>query len=307
MQNPIVEVENLVKRYKTVIAVDNISFEVYKGEIFSLVGPNGAGKTTTVEILECLRNPTSGSARVLGFDVIKDEHEIKKRIGVMPQDFNTFERLTVKENVELIAKIYEVNPDTRNVLEELGIWEERDRKFEALSGGMKRRVGISMALISDPELLFLDEPTTGLDPQARRETWEVINRLKKLGKTIFLTSHYMEEVEYLCERAAVMVKGGIIASGAVKDLITQYGGKTTVHVENGDEKIKTIFTPLADTVIMDEKGVTAAFQTKKIASKALVAVYQLGGEYAVTVTEPGMNEVFLQLAGGRVNERGELI
>ncbi|MBU7047688.1 MAG: ABC transporter ATP-binding protein, partial [Theionarchaea archaeon] len=134
MQKPIVEVENLVKRYKTVIAVDNISFEVYKGEIFSLVGPNGAGKTTTVEILECLRNPTSGSARVLGFDVIKDEHEIKKRIGVMPQDFNTFERLTVKENVELIAKIYEVNPDTRNVLEELGIWEERDRKFEALSG-----------------------------------------------------------------------------------------------------------------------------------------------------------------------------
>lgn len=307
MQKPIVEVENLVKRYKTVTAVNNISFNVYEGEIFSLVGPNGAGKTTTVEILECLRIPTSGSARVLGFDVTKEESEIKKRIGVMPQDFNTFERLTVKENVELIAKIYQVEPDTRTVLEELGIWEERDRKFEALSGGMKRRVGVSMALISDPELLFLDEPTTGLDPQARRETWEVIKRLKKLGKTVFLTSHYMEEVEYLSDRAAVIVQGAIIAAGAVKDLITQYGGSITVHVEKGDEKIKNMFTPIADTVIMDEKGVTAAFQTRQKASKALSAVYQLGGEYAVTVTEPDMDEVFLQLAGGRVDERGELI
>lgn len=307
MQKPIVEVENLVKRYKTVTAVNNISFNVYEGEIFSLVGPNGAGKTTTVEILECLRIPTSGSARVLGFDVTKEESEIKKKIGVMPQDFNTFERLTVKENVELIAKIYQVKPDTRAVLEELGIWGERDRKFEALSGGMKRRVGVSMALISDPELLFLDEPTTGLDPQARRETWEVIKRLKKLGKTVFLTSHYMEEVEYLSDRAAVIVQGVIIAAGAVMDLITQYGGGITVHVKKGDEKIKSMFTPIADTVIMDEKGVTAAFQTRQKASKALAAVYQLGGEYAVTVTEPDMDEVFLQLAGGRVDERGELI
>jgi len=303
----IVEVTELVKHYKSVIAVNGISFDVYKGEIFSLVGPNGAGKTTTVEILECLRMPTSGSAYVLGFDVKKEESKIKKRIGVMPQDFNTFERLTVKENVELIAKIYGVKPDIKAVLEELGIWEARDRKFEALSGGMKRRVGVSMALVSDPELLFLDEPTTGLDPQARRETWEVINRLKKMGKTIFLTSHYMEEVEYLSDRAAVIVQGDIIALETVNALISQYGGGVKVNVANGDKKVEGLFTELAETVISNERGVTGTFQTRQQASKALASVYRLSDEYTVDIVEPSMDDVFAQLVGGRVDERGELV
>ena len=303
----IVEVTELVKHYKSVIAVNGISFDVYKGEIFSLVGPNGAGKTTTVEILECLRMPTSGSAYVLGFDVKKEESKIKKRIGVMPQDFNTFERLTVKENVELIAKIYGVKPDIKAVLEELGIWEARDRKFEALSGGMKRRVGVSMALVSDPELLFLDEPTTGLDPQARRETWEVINRLKKMGKTIFLTSHYMEEVEYLSDRAAVIVQGDIIALETVNALISQYGGGVKVNVANGDKKVEDLFTEIAEAVISNERGVTGTFQTRQQASKALASVYRLSDEYTVDIVEPSMDDVFAQLVGGRVDERGELV
>lgn len=303
----IVEVTELVKHYKSVIAVNGVSFDVYKGEIFSLVGPNGAGKTTTVEILECLRMPTSGSAYVLGFDVKKEESKIKKRIGVMPQDFNTFERLTVKENVELIAKIYGVKPDIKTVLEELGIWEARDRKFEALSGGMKRRVGVSMALVSDPELLFLDEPTTGLDPQARRETWEVINRLKKRGKTIFLTSHYMEEVEYLSDRAAIIVQGDIIALDTVNALISQYGGGVKVDVANGDKKVEDLFTEIAEAVISNERGVTGTFQTRQQASKALASVYKLSDEYTVDIVEPSMDDVFTQLVGGRVDERGELV
>jgi len=303
----VIEVEELLKRYKNVVAVNGISFDVYRGEIFSLVGPNAAGKTTTVEILECLRTPTSGSATVLGFDVTTNEDAIKRRIGVMPQDFNTFERLTVTENVELIARIYNVKPDIEQVLRELGVWEARDRRFEALSGGMKRRVGISMALVSDPELLFLDEPTTGLDPQARRETWEVIRRLKKMGKTVVLTSHYMEEVEALSDRAAVIVQGTIIAKDTVDVLISQYGGGFKVNVANGDKRIEELFTQLAETVISHEKGVTGTFQTRQEASKALASVYQLGDQYTVDITEPSMDDVFSQLAGGRVDERGELV
>jgi len=303
----VIEVEELLKRYKNVVAVNGISFDVYRGEIFSLVGPNAAGKTTTVEILECLRTPTSGSATVLGFDVTTNEDTIKRRIGVMPQDFNTFERLTVTENVELIARIYNVKPDIEQVLRELGVWEARDRRFEALSGGMKRRVGISMALVSDPELLFLDEPTTGLDPQARRETWEVIRRLKKMGKTVVLTSHYMEEVEALSDRAAVIVQGTIIAKDTVDVLISQYGGGFKVNVANGDKRIEELFTQLAETVISHEKGVTGTFQTRQEASKALASIYQLGDQYTVDITEPSMDDVFSQLAGGRVDERGELV
>lgn len=303
----VIEVEELVKRYKNVVAVNGISFDVYRGEIFSLVGPNAAGKTTTVEILECLRTPTSGSATVLGFDVTRNEDTIKRRIGVMPQDFNTFERLTVTENVELIARIYNVKPDIEQVLRELGVWEARDRRFEALSGGMKRRVGISMALVSDPELLFLDEPTTGLDPQARRETWEVIRRLKRMGKTVVLTSHYMEEVEALSDRAAVIVQGTIIAKDTVDALISQYGGGFKVNVANGDRKIEELFTQIAEAAILTEKGVTGTFQTRQQASKALASIYQLGDQYMVDITEPSMDDVFSQLAGGRVDERGELV
>ena len=303
----VIEVKELTKRYKEVTAVSNVSFEVYGGEIFSLVGPNAAGKTTTVEILECLRTPTGGSAHVLGLDVHGEEDEIKKRIGVMPQDFSAFERLTVKENVELIASIYKASPDTKAVLEELGVWEARDRRFEALSGGMKRRVGISMALVSDPELLFLDEPTTGLDPQARKETWEVIKRLKKLGKTVFLTSHYMEEVEELSSRAAVIVNGSIIATGAVDALIADYGGGVKVRVKHGDERAETILNETAESVISDDGVMIGTFETRQKASKALTFLYQTEGNYIIDIVEPGMDDVFAELAGGRVDERGELI
>ena len=302
----VIEVRDLSKQYKTVTAVNKVSFDVYKGEIFSLVGPNGAGKTTTVEILECLRTPTAGSATVLGFDVVKEDKEIKKRIGVMPQDFNAFERLTVKENVELIARIYREPVDMSPILEELGVWEVRNRRFEALSGGMKRRVGISMALISNPELLFLDEPTTGLDPQARRETWEVINRLKKMGKTVVLTSHYMEEVQRLSDRAAIIIGGSVIAIGTVQSLVTDYGGGIRVRIMNGDKKVEDTLINVTNQ-ISREDGITATFQTRQQAGRALSLLYQLGDHYQIDIFEPDMDEVFARLAGGRVNERGEFI
>lgn len=307
MNEKIIEVHDLTKKYKEVVAVNKVSFTVHRGEIFSLVGPNGAGKTTTVEILECLRTPTHGSAHVLGFDVTTQEAEIKKRIGVMPQDFNAFERLTVRENVHLIAQIYGKTPDLASIFKEVGVWEVRDKKYESLSGGMKRRVGICMALVSDPELLFLDEPTTGLDPQARKETWEVIQRLKSLEKTIVLTSHYMEEVEYLSDHASVIVNGDIIATDSVESLVSRYGGGIKVRVTPDNREIHDLFTSYAESVMQQERGITGIFSTRSQASKVLASLYQMGDRYSIDVFEPGMDDVFTELAGGKVDERGELI
>jgi ABC-2 type transport system ATP-binding protein len=307
MKERVIEVHDLTKQYKDVVAVDNVSFDVYRGEIFSLVGPNGAGKTTTVEILECLRSPTNGSATVLGLDVSTDEPEIKNRIGVMPQDFNAFQRLSVNENVNLIAKIYGKHPDLASIFKELGVWEVRDKRFESLSGGMKRRVGICMALVSDPELLFLDEPTTGLDPQARKETWEVIQDLKSLQKTIVLTSHYMEEVDYLSDRASVIVNGKIIATDDVNDLVSQYGGGIKVQVVPDGKEVEDLLIQHAESLEHNKEGITAQFSTRKEASKVLASLYQMGDRYTIDIFEPGMDEVFTNLAGGKVDERGELI
>jgi len=305
----VVEVEKLVKQYKDVLAVDEVSFDVYQGEIFSLVGPNGAGKTSTVEILECLRNPTTGSAKVLGLNVVEDEAKIKKRIGAMPQDFNTFERLTVKENVELIAQIYGVKGKTKEALETLGLWQIKNRKFHTLSGGMKRRVGFCMALVSDPELLFLDEPTTGLDPQARKDSWDVIRNLKEMGKTVFLTSHYMEEVERLSDRAAVIANGKIEAMDSIRSLISAYGGDIKVLVKGNRKKgARDTLGRLTDNVSFDEEdNLIGKFETRAEASKALVSLYQLDEEYITEIIEPGMDDVFFNLVGSKVDERGELI
>ncbi|MDI6708541.1 MAG: ABC transporter ATP-binding protein [Candidatus Thermoplasmatota archaeon] len=305
MPEKVVEVNSLVKRYKDLIAVDNISFDVYKGEIFSLVGPNAAGKTTTVEILECLRKPTSGSAKVLGLDVLTEEKEIKKRIGVMPQNFNTFERLTVKENVELVATIYGIKHDIKELLELLGLWEVRNKKFGTLSGGMKRRVGVCMALVSDPELLFLDEPTTALDPKARRECWEIIKNLKKLGKTVFLTTHYMEEVEKLSDRASVILKGKVVATDQISTLISKYGGGVKVAVSGG-KKPEEILRQFTQRVSRDDNNIIGLFQKEREAKKALAQLYQLE-DVEIEVLRAGMDDVFFRLIGAKIDERGELV
>ena len=305
----VIEVEKLVKQYKDILAVDEISFDVRQGEIFSLVGPNGAGKTTTVEILECLRRPTDGSAKVLGLDVVEEGVKIKKRIGVMPQDFNTFERLTVRENVELIARIYGLRGRAKEALETLDLWQIKDRKFHTLSGGMKRRVGFCMALVSDPELLFLDEPTTGLDPQARKDSWDVMRSLKEMGKTVFLTSHYMEEVERLSDRAAVIVNGKIEAVDSIRSLILTYGGSIKVLVKgNRKKEARDTLERLTDSVSFDEEdNLIGKFETRAEASNALLSLYGLGEEYITETIEPGMDDVFFNLVGSKVDERGELI
>ncbi len=300
----VIEVMELSKHYDEVKAVDNISFTVEEGEIFSLVGPNGAGKTTTVEILECLRKPTSGRAKVLGYDIIKDEEKIKEKVGVMPQDFSTFERLTAKENIKLSSDIYGKG-DINQVIKRVGIESFENKKFMDLSGGMKTRVGIGMALISDPDLLFLDEPTSGLDPQARRDTWDLIKNLKKMGKTIFLTTHYMEEVEELADRAGILIDGKIKVIDKIGSLIHNFGGGVRVTVQK-ERDAQEILHEFAEEVIdKNENELIGIFDTKKASRKALISLYQ--HEYDVEVKEAGMDEVFLRIVGGKIDEKGELV
>jgi len=300
----VISVESLTKEYDGTAAVNDISFEVKKGEIFSLVGPNGAGKTTTVEILECLRDPTSGTAKVLGHDVRKEADQIKEKIGVMPQDFNTFERLTARENIKLMADLYG-SDDVDKIMKKVGVDGFKDKKFEELSGGMKTKVGIGMTLISEADLLFLDEPTTGLDPHARRETWNLIKDLKKMGKTVFLTTHYMEEVENLSDRAGILIDGEIEVIDTIDNLIEQHGGGMKVKVLDDGEAIK-IIKDRADEILRGEEGaLTGIFDSKREARQALVKLFQIDSE--VEVQEAGMDEVFLRLTGGKIDEGGELV
>jgi ABC-2 type transport system ATP-binding protein len=305
MKEKVIEVSQLTKRYGNIIAIDNISFDVYQGEVFSLVGPNGAGKTTTVEILECLRKPTSGFARVLGYDILKDENKIKKRIGIMPQNFNAFERLTVKENIELIAKISGSKTNINEHLKLLGLWDVKDKKFGTLSGGMKRRVGICMALITDPDILFLDEPTTGLDPQARKEVWTIIKNLRKSGKTIFLTTHYMDEVEILCDRASLIVQGKIIHTASINELILKYGSGIRIIADNKPNS-KEILHEFTKNISYDEDGnIVGKFSSLNDANKAFTKLYENGIRAHIIMSS--MDDVFLNITGKRINEKGELI
>ena len=304
MSRNVIVVDDLIKKYGELVAVDSISFDVKEGEIFSLVGPNGAGKTTTVEILECLREPTSGKAKVLGHDVGREADKIKEKIGVMPQDFNTFERLTAEENIKLMGDLYGTK-NVEDIIKKVGVYEFKDKKFDQLSGGMKTKVGIGMTLISNADLLFLDEPTTGLDPHARRETWNLIKDLKNMGKTVFLTTHYMEEVEYLCDRAGILIDGNIEVIDSIENLIEQHGGGIKVKILEDGEPVEIIHEKADEVLEGDEGTLTGIFDNKKEARQALIKLFQIDSK--VEVQEAGMDEVFLRLAGGKIDEGGELV
>ncbi|MFW5933047.1 MAG: ABC transporter ATP-binding protein [Candidatus Hadarchaeota archaeon] len=303
-----IQVNDLTKIYDDLVAVDHVSFDVHRGEIFSLVGPNGAGKTTTVEILECLRNPTEGQAEIFGYDVVGESEEVKERIGVMPQEFNTFDRLTVRENVELVGGIYGRSENLDEVYEDLGLSEESDKNFEELSGGMKRRVGIAMALAGNPDVLFLDEPTTGLDPRARRELWDTIKGLKDLGVTIVLTTHYMEEVEELSDRAGIILDGNLLSVDSVEDLISEYGEDVKIVVRDSGEA-RNILERYTKDVFSEETGeFVGRFESMRHAAEAHFQLYkELSGQLDVELVGPSMEDVFLNVAGGRIDESGKLI
>jgi ABC-2 type transport system ATP-binding protein len=306
----IIEVHNLAKEYGSIKAVDDVSLEIRAGEVFALVGPNGAGKTTLVEILECLRTPTDGEASILGYSVVDEPQEVKRRIGVVPQSFETFGRLTVEENVSLIGGLYDGGRSVDDVLSELGLSEWGETRFSDLSGGLKRRTGIAMAMISDPEVLFLDEPTTGLDPSARRQTWEQISHLTSRGTTVVLTTHYMEEVEQLADRAALLVEGSVEAVGAVDTLVDHYGGAVRLTVATDDTKedseIEATLREATDTTFRTDGGdLVGVFDEHDRAQKIFGQLNESEGAASIELTSAGMEEVFLRLAGGTVDEGGD--
>jgi ABC-2 type transport system ATP-binding protein len=229
-----VEVRGLRKSYGSFEAVRGIDLSVEAGEVFALLGPNGAGKTTTVEILEGHRQRSSGEVSVLGHDPGRNERALKERVGIVLQQTGVDEYLTVREVVEMVAGYYPTPRDVDDVIGLAGLTEQRDQRVKKLSGGQKRRVDLAVALAGDPELLFLDEPTTGFDPSARRQAWETVRGLASLGKTIFLTTHFMDEAQALADRLAIIADGRIVATGTADELIGASTPATTIRFRLAD-------------------------------------------------------------------------
>lgn len=227
MKGPIIVIEHLIKKYEDITAVEDLNLQITKGELFGLLGPNGAGKTTIINILCGLIKSTSGTAKVGHFDVQKETGKVKELIGVCPQETALYPYLTGAENIELFGNLHSMTKEkieTRRsmLLEKLGLTTEAKRKTEKYSGGMKRRLSLTLALIHDPQIAFLDEPTVAMDPQSRHAVWDFIRELKKEDKTVILTTHYMEEAEALCDRIGIIDHGKLIALGSPKELISQF-------------------------------------------------------------------------------------
>lgn len=247
-----VVVNNLTKRYGKKVTVDHVSFEVEKGEVFGILGPNGAGKTTTLEMIETLRQIDDGTAVVDGIDVDADPKAVRKIIGVQTQSSAFYDKVSLREQLQLFASIYNVDTDIDELLHEVELTEKAKEYPEKLSGGQKQRFSIASALINKPKVLFLDEPTTGLDPQARRNLWSLVEKIKKQGITIILTTHYMEEAQILCDRVAIMDGGAIIALDTPKKLIQNLldaGFKKKQEVMLAD--LEDVFINLTGKVLRD--------------------------------------------------------
>jgi ABC-2 type transport system ATP-binding protein len=223
-----IEISGLTKRYQDVTAIDNLNLSIKAGELFDLLGPNGSGKTTTINCLSGLTKPTKGMIKIAGFDVATDIQKIRRILGVTPKETTVYSHLSGRENIELFGSLYsisksELRHNTDYVIEKVGLSQDAKRRVGKYSGGMKRRVNIAMALVQHPKFLFLDEPTVTMDPQSRRATWDFIKELKAKGKTIILTTHYMEEADEICNRVAIIDHGKLIQLGSPSELKSKYG------------------------------------------------------------------------------------
>jgi ABC-2 type transport system ATP-binding protein len=302
---PAIEVERLMKRYGELLAVNDLSFTVRKGEVFAFLGANGAGKTTTVEIIETIRRPTSGRVRLLGMDVTKRKRDIVPRIGVLPQGFNSFDRITVRETVQYHSRLFNCkNSDVDGLIALVDLKEKTKEQFKNLSGGLKQRLGIAIALVNDPEVVFLDEPTTGLDPRARREVWEVLLGLKNKGKTVFLTTHYMEEAELLADTVAIISKGKIIALDSPGDLIEGNANTMVLTLQSVEERVSGIIRRIGFEPVPDNhRNVKVRLEHTDDVRKILNALQEGGASFlGLDVRKPNLEEVFLKLTGETLHE-----
>lgn len=303
MNKVIVQIENLFKSYGKIKAADDISFEVFKGEIFGLVGPNGAGKTTTIECIEGLRKSDSGNLKVMDLNPLTSGRVLRNSIGIQLQESELPGRIKVWEAIDLFSSFYSKTIKYDPLLKDLGLDGKKGAYFSRLSGGQKQRLFIALSLINDPELVFLDELTTGLDPQARRATWELITTINKKGKTIFLTTHYMEEAERLCDRVAIMDHGKIIALDTPQNLIR------SIKIENklifsvaGDFQLDTLndtksiskYEKLGDKIIVYGRDNKMVRDTVDFLVKNNIDFYDLKTEQAT------LEDVFLTLTGKEI-------
>ena len=296
----VIEVDKLTKRYGDLLAVNDISFTVNKGEVFALLGPNGAGKTTTVEIIDTIRTPTSGKVTLLGMDVTKNKHDIVHRIGVLPQGFSSFDRITVRETLQYYSRLFSgMNSDVDGLIELVNLKDKAKEQYKNLSGGLRQRLGIAIALVNNPEVVFLDEPTTGLDPRARREVWEVLQGLKKKGKTVILTTHYMEEAELLADTVAIISKGEIIAMGPPGELIKNNTNYLVLTLQSGDESVFGVVHKMGfEPVLSNHKDIKVRVEHTDDVLKILNAIRDAGALYrGLDVRNPNLEEVFLKMTG----------
>jgi ABC-2 type transport system ATP-binding protein len=298
-------VSALRKTYGSTIAVDDVSFEVRRGEIFGLIGPNGAGKTTTMECVEGLRRPDRGAISVLGLDPRRDAYALQNRIGVQLQEAQLQKRIKVREAVGLWAALYRKPVDSAGLLEQLGLRDKREAWFMTLSGGQKQRLFIALALINDPEVVFLDELTTGLDPQARRAIWDLVRGIRAKGKTVFLTTHLMEEAERLCDRVAIVDHGRTVDIGTPAELVLRHCPERTVYVTTTDPTAGESLGALPGIRAVDMDG--PLFTIRGSGGNLVTQVIGCLAEHRIRVDDfrtevPTLEDVFLKLTGHSIRD-----
>ena len=297
----VIRVSSIRKSYGKTVAVEDVSFDVNDGEIFGLIGPNGAGKTTTMECVEGIRRPNSGSITVLGLDPIRDVYALQERIGVQLQQAQLQKRMKVWEAMHLWASLYKKPISVgERLLEQLGLEEKRNAWFMTLSGGQKQRLFIALALINDPEVVFLDELTTGLDPQARRKIWDLVRDIRARGKTVFLTTHLMEEAERLCDRVAIIDRGRIIDIDQPQRLVDKYCPERSVTLATADTHAPESLSRIPDTELVAQND--SRYTIRGAGDRLVTDVIRCLSENHITVTDfrtesPNLEDVFLKLTG----------
>jgi len=304
MNEAVVQVRNLEKRYGPVTAVGGVSFDVVRGEIFGILGPNGAGKTTTLEMIEGLRRPDGGAAVVDGIDVGKNPRGVRGRIGVQLQEAGFFDRLSVEETLRLFGSFHRRRAPVDGLIERLQLTEKRRSWAGTLSGGQRQRLSIAVALVNDPLIIFLDEPTTGLDPQARRNLWDVIAGFRREGRTVILTTHYMEEAERLCDRVAIMDHGRIVALDSPRALIRAHAPATTIGVTLTGGAADFAALPGVRRVEQSNGEVLLSSSDPLQTVHALMDLNRAGAVHfhQLRVEEATLEDVFLHLTGRRLRE-----